>query len=72
MSIKLKEFWKECPSHSSRIHFLLKCAWNTGQDGTHLESQTKPQYIFWSPIPRSDVCGLYEGSVTQNPGHLRS
>ena len=67
MSIKWKELWRECPPHSSGTHVLLS-AWNTGQDGAHLESQIEPQYIFWSPIPRSDVWGLWQGFCNPEPG----
>ena len=67
MSIKWKELWRECPPHSSGTHVLLS-AWNTGRDGAHLESQIEPQYIFWSPIPRSDVWGLWQGFRNPEPG----
>ena len=30
-------------SKHSRLHFLLKCAWNILQDRSHLGSQIKPQ-----------------------------
>ena len=35
----------DIPSKNSRLHFLLKYAWNILQDRSHLGSQIKPQWM---------------------------